>query len=221
MKTMRPQKQLLLLFLFLPLTLLSQSDEKAEKILERLSQKQQENKTIRAAFTYRMVDQKSDMNEEMKGKIELKGEKFFLELGGQSIYNDGETRWVHLKEDNEVQISKAGANEEEAGVMQPSDLFTIWEKDFKYEYFKRIKEDGTSYHVIKLYPKDPSDKAFHTVELKIEREKEQIAEVKVLGKQGTNYIYEVDEMEAGVSLNDERFVFDSSEHPGVEKVDLR
>lgn len=217
------RSKLLILFFFLPLSLFSQEEEKkAAKILERLSEKHQQQKTVKADFSYRMVDKKSDMNEEMEGRIEMKGEKFFLELGDQKIYNDGETRWVLLEEDNEVQITDADPEGEESdGVMQPSDLFTIWEKDFKYEYFKRIQEDGISYHVIKLYPEDPSDKAFHTVELKVEKKKERIAEVKVLGKQGTNYIYQVDEMEAGMSLDDERFVFKPSDHPGIEEVDLR
>ncbi len=214
----------ILLLLFLPLSLFAQQEKKAGKILEKLSTKHQKNGAIQAEFTSKMVNEKDDVNMEREGSLKMKGDKFVLDMGQQIVYSDGETRWIHLKKDNEVQIKNAqkdGEKGKSGQVVHPTDLFTIWEKGYKYEYAKRIREEGRSYHVIKLYPKDPSGKPFHTIELKIDKKKEAIHEVKVYGKRGTNYIYTVKELKEDIDVKKEDFVFDPSEHPNIEKVDLR
>ncbi len=210
----------MILFL-LPASLFAQQEKKAGRILESLSAKHRKNETIQAKFTSRMINKKDDVNMERQGKLKLKGDKFVLDLGKQKVYSDGKTRWIFLKKDNEVQIKNANKEGEEGRVVHPTDLFTIWEKGYKYEYAKRIKEDGRSYHVIKLYPKKPGDKAFHTIQLKIDKEKEQIHEVHVYGKRGTDYVYTVKELKTGVPMDEGTFTFDPSEHPGIEKIDLR
>lgn len=218
---MRPTLIPTLISFLLPFTLLAQQDEKAGEILERLSEKHREKGSVSANFTSRMVNKEDGVNMEKKGELKMKGDKFFLDIGDQKVYCDGETRWTFLEGDNEVQIKKAEEEAEDGGIVSPTDLFTIWEKDFKYKYAKRIEEDGRNYHVIELYPEDPEGKAFHTIEMKIDTEKDEIREVTVKGKQGNDYIYVLDELKAGMSFEEGTFVFDPSEHPGIEKVDLR
>jgi outer membrane lipoprotein carrier protein len=217
---MQARSTIIILLLF-PLTLLAQQEKKAGRILDELSSKHKENGAIKAEFTSRMINEKDDVNMERKGSLKMKGDKFVLDMGEQKVYSNGETRWIYLKKDNEVQIKKAQKNGKEGQVVHPTDLFTIWEKGYKYEYAKRIKEDGRSYHVIKLYPKDPSGKPFHTIELKVDKEKGSIHEVRVFGKRGTDYVYTVDELQENVEVKKEDFEFQASEHPNVEKVDLR
>jgi outer membrane lipoprotein carrier protein len=209
------------LLLLLPMGLIAQQQEKAGKVLERLSQKHRENGAVQAEFSSRMINKKDDLNMERKGSLKMKGDKFVLDMGEQKVFSDGETRWIYLEKDNEVQIKDAQKEGEKGELIHPTDLFTIWEKGYKYEYAKRIKEDGRSYHVIKLYPKDPSEKPFHTLQLKVDKEKETIHEVRVFGKQGTDYVYTVKELNDQVDFDDDDFVFDPSEHPNIEKVDLR
>lgn len=215
------KRTLLASLIALPFTLFAQQQEKAGKILEKLSNKHQANGAIEAEFTSRMINKKDDVNMERKGSLKMKGDKFVLDMGEQKVFSDGETRWIFMEDDNEVQIKDAQKEEGAGQVIHPTDLFTIWEKGYKYEYTKRIKEEGKSYHVIKLYPKDPSDKPFHTIQLKVNKAKSSIHEVKVFGKQGTDYVYTVDELDPDVSFEDGTFTFDPSEHPNIEKVDLR
>lgn len=218
---MKATRSLITLCLLLPLSLLAQQDEKAEKILERLSEKHQEQKTISAEFSSRMVNKKDGVNVKRSGKLKMKGDKFFLDIGEQKVFCNGKTRWVFLENDNEVQIKEAKDSAESSAIISPTDLFTIWEKDFKYKYSKRIQEDGRTYHVIDLYPENPGDKAFHTIELMIDNEKEEIHQVTVKGKQGNDYIYELEKLRMGIPIDKKTFVFHPSEHPGVEKIDLR
>lgn len=209
------------IMLFLPLTLFAQKQEKAGEILEELSADHRENKTVQASFKSQMINEKDGVNMEKQGELKLKGDKFVLDLGEQKVFSNGKTRWIFLEKDNEVQIKNANEDGEEGRVIHPTDLFTIWEKGYKYEYAKRVREDGRAYHVIKLYPKDPGDKAFHTIQLKVDKKKDQIHEVHVYGKRGTDYVYTVNELKAGKPMKKGTFTFDPSEHPGIEKVDLR
>ncbi|MFB6258830.1 MAG: outer membrane lipoprotein carrier protein LolA [Flavobacteriales bacterium] len=215
------KRMLIPALLFLPLTLFAQQEKKAGRILEKLSSKHRSNGAIKAKFTSRMINKKDDVNMERQGSLKMKGNKFVLDMGKQKVYSDGKTRWTFLKESNEVKIKNANKKSTEGKVVHPTDLFTIWEKGYKYEYAKRIKEDGRSFHVIKLYPKKPDEKPFHTIQLKIDKKKEAIHEVRVYGKAGTDYVYVVKDLKENVDLKDETFVFKPSEHPNVKKVDLR
>ena len=48
-----------------------------------------------------------------------------------------------------------------------------------------------------------------------------ISGTKVLEKNGNKYTYMVNSLNSNASINDDQFIFDKKNYPGVEEVDLR
>ena len=97
-----------------------------------------------------------------KGQILVKGQKYRLDIADYEIISDGETIWTYEKESNTCYVDYKEDIEDET--FSPSEMFTIWEKDFKHEYKSTEKVDGRDNYVIYLYPNDPSDKPYHTLQ---------------------------------------------------------
>src|SRR5690349_5545851 len=82
----------------------SQYDPKALEILEAMSKKYKAIEAFEANIAQTLTNDVEKINEEMKGKITVKGEKFKLALPEQEIINDGATQWTYLPEAKEVNI---------------------------------------------------------------------------------------------------------------------
>ena len=83
------------------------------------------------------------------------------------------------------------------------------------------QKNGAVYQIIKLYPEDVKKKNFHTAVLTINKEKQQIVSIKILGKDGTDMIYQVKSFNANSAVPETVFVFNDKNYPGYEVIDLR
>src|SRR5690606_22046029 len=83
----------------------AQQDEKAKAILDKLSTKTKAYKTIQAEFQFTLSNKSEGTNESQTGKIEIKGEKYFLSIKGQDVLSDGKSITTILKDASEVQIN--------------------------------------------------------------------------------------------------------------------
>ena len=98
----------------------------AEGLLLQLSEKAKTYKTIDATYSSKMVDLKNDFEEEMKGHILIEDSKFKLDLGDFLIISNGVSVWTYEKETNDCYLDDADVLIDEG--MDPSKIFTIWEK---------------------------------------------------------------------------------------------
>lgn len=193
-------------------------DAKAKAILDKVSNKTRQYATITSDFTFTLEDKLADVNQTQQGSLKMKGKKYYVKLGDNIIYSDGETRWTYNEDMNEVYIDVA---DQSGDALNPSEIYTIWETGFKQYYEKEITENGKTYDVIKLIPSQPGDKTFHTVKVYVDRAKEELGKIEILGKQGDNYTYNVRSFKTDATYGNEAFVFDPSAHPGVEVIDNR
>ena len=159
---------------------------------------------------------KTKKPETQKGALQLKGNKYKLDIKGQEIITDGKTSWTFLKENNEVQVNNVDANPKNDAVT-PTNIFTIYEKGYKYKF---DSETSTS-QIINLYPINPDKKKFHTLKLVIDKAKKEITSFTVFMKDGTQFEYTINSFITNTVLPDELFIFDVKAHPGVEVVELR
>lgn len=194
----------------------AQEDLKAKQILDKLSSKTKAYTSIKATFQLIISSKKDGLNETQDGSIQIKGNKYNLGIKGQEILSDGKTVWTYIKESDEVQINNISTDEND-GTLSPNKLFTLYETGFKYKYV----EEKNNIHTINLYPKDANSKAFHRITLFIDKLKEEIKEVKVFGKDGSETTYKIKTFITNSPLADALFVFDKSKHPKVEVIDLR
>ncbi|TXC81988.1 LolA family protein [Luteibaculum oceani] len=195
------------------------SDPKAKKILDELSGKTKGYATITASFNSTLENKQANMKVDQEGVIKLKGTKFNLVLDDYIILSDGESTWTVVESDNEVYIDDLSALT--GGDINPSEIFTLWEKGFKYNYKGEETVNGKACHHINLYPKNPSEKNYHTIKLYVDKAAMEISKVVVMGKGGDIYTYQIKSFKPNEGLSDALFVFDKKKYPGISVVDNR
>ncbi|HEX8515903.1 MAG TPA: outer membrane lipoprotein carrier protein LolA [Bacteroidia bacterium] len=192
----------------------AQNDPKAKTILDELSAKTKAYTSIKAEFNF-TVEKKDKSKDSQNGKIQTKGNKYKLEIPGHEIYSDGKTIWDYIKDANEVQVKDVEVGGDDA--MNPSTIFTMYEKGFKYKF---DSEDATT-QTISLFPENPDKKKFHTVKLFIDKNKKQINSVKMMMKDGSSQTYTIKSFTTNTPIADTEFTFNTKAHPGISVEDLR
>ncbi|MFQ3577346.1 MAG: outer membrane lipoprotein carrier protein LolA, partial [Cytophagales bacterium] len=195
----------------------AQYDEKAEKILSEVAKKYQELKTFKANFSYTLESPTSGVNENFKGDILVKGSKFILKLGSQEIINNGTTQWTYLKDENEVNISDYTPEDDD---INPSKIYTIYKKGFKYMMNDEANENKALYDVVDLIPEDKSKQVFK-IRIVILKKDRSVKSWKLFEKNGNRYTYSVTNFTPNVEVEDKSFTFDKTKYKGITVVDLR
>lgn len=211
-----------LIYIFLSLifsagTSFAQGDKKAQDILKGVSNKLKSYKAIKAHFTYSLENPAAKINESQSGTFHLKGKKFRVDLKQQEIICDSKTIWTYLKDSKEVNISNLDPKE---ASMNPADIFSMYEKGFKYIFVEEKNIAGVLCQIIDLTPID-AEKSYFKVRLTIDKKRKQLVESKVFDKNGNKYTYSIKSLTAMNNLEDAFFVFNKSKYPGVEIIDLR
>lgn len=198
----------------------AQQDSKAKQILEEVSRKTRSLETLTVDFVFSMENQEMDIHEQNEGTLQLKGQKYVVNLPdvGVKVYSDGETLWNYMEDGNQVTISylEDGGSE----LMDPSTVFTIYEKGFRSEYVGEKKEGNKTYHQIALYP-DTEEYEVEKILLSIDKSDNMIKMAQLHGIDGNQYGVEVKDMKTGMQLADSHFVFNTEQYDDLEVIDFR
>ncbi len=195
----------------------AQDDTKAKTILNDLSASIKSFGLIKIDFSSKMENKTNNTNESKDGTIWLKGEKYRLEISGQTVICDGKTVWTYIKDANEVQINSV--QPEEDAITNPLNLINSWEKNFKPKLIKEGTEGGKTIQTIDLTP--IKSKSYHKVRLKIDKTKKQIVSSTIYDKNNTTFSYIVKTFVTNQTANDSFFSFKASDFPGAEINDMR
>lgn len=209
---------LLVASLLFSVLLPAQVDKKAKEVLDQVSAKTRSYTSMRAEFSYSLVNTDRKINTSQNWKLLLKGNSFRLDMGEQLIISDGKNQWKILKADKEVEVSAADNTDE--GI-NPRNIFTMYEKGFKYKYVKEDKLGAKTVHVIDLFPENPKEKDFSSVRLYIDKATLQVAKSELKGKNGNVYTYDIKKFVTNETLDQSQFTYKASEYPGYEVNDLR
>lgn len=197
------------------------ADPKAKEILQALGKKAKTFKSIKAEFTITIYNKDKKEDDSQKGSLISKGGKYKLDIKNQTVICDSTTTWTYLKDANEVQISNVDPNADKANIT-PTNIFTIYEKiGFKNHFESETKVGNDVMEVVDLYPKHPEREKYHTLKLTISKEKNQIMEVKVLLKDGSEQRYVLNSFVTNTDLPNSTFTFNAKDYPNVEVEDLR
>jgi outer membrane lipoprotein-sorting protein len=198
----------------------AQQDTKARQILEEVSVKTRSLESIKVNFIFTMENEKMDIHEKNEGTLQLKGQKYVVELPdvGVKVYSDGETLWNYMEDGNQVTIS----NLEEGGseLMNPSTIFTIYEKGFQSKYAGERKEGNIIYHQIELYP-DTEEYEVNKILISVDKADKMIKVAQLFGTDGNLYCVKVEKMDTDMKLPDSFFVFNPKEYSDLEVIDFR
>lgn len=193
-------------------------DHKAKTVLDKVSAKNKEFKSIKAEFTFSMDNKEEDIHDESEGSIILMGDKYRLKIMGADNYFDGKTLYTHMIDAEEVNITEP--EEDEEGGLDPSKIFTIYENGFTYEYVKEDTQNNISYHIIDLFPKD-TEKEYTHIRLRINKVKNQIESLESIGKDGNNINIKLKNLKPNLTFSAADFIFDPKLHSEVEINDMR
>ena len=207
-------------------TAFAQKDVDAKKILNQVSAKYRSYNVVKADFIFTYEDKQASTKDSQSGTLisKSKTNKYRVSIYSpdnstteQEIISDGKTQWTYIKKDKEVEISDVDNSNES---LNPAQIFTIYEKGYKYVYNGDEKVDGKTYQVIDLTPEDEK-KPFFKIRLSIDKAKKQISSAMIFDKNGSRYTYTVRSFAPNVKVPESTFTFDKKDYPGVELVDLR
>ncbi len=183
-------------------------DPKAKAILDDLSKTTKAYKTITADYVFTILNKEKKQVEKQAGKVLIKGNKFKLDIPGNTIVCDGKTLWNYSKDAKEVTIKNFEAENEDQ--LNPSKIFTIYETGYKFKYDKEEKVGTATCHVIDLYPSvKPEKKKFHTAKIYVDKTKKQIVKLVMLMKDGGQNVYDIKTLKPNLEIADPMFVFDT------------
>jgi outer membrane lipoprotein-sorting protein len=212
-------KKVILSFFALLLTFsgFAQYDPKALQILDAMSKKYKSIPSFEANISSTLTNDVEKVNEEFKGKITVKGDKFRLVLPEQEVINNGSTIWTYLPEAKEVNIDNYDPNSED---VNPSKIMDIYKKGFKYLYLQDKTEGGVVCEEIDLVP-EKKDAQYFKIKMLINKKDKSIHSWTMFDKGGNKYKYTITKFTPNVKVDDTFFTFDPKKYPGVEVVDLR
>lgn len=207
--------------LFLPVWFaVAQEDTKAKAILEEVSNKTKSLKSIVAEFAFTMQNKEMDINERNTGSIRIKGQKYQVDLPeiGIRVFSDGKSVWNYMKDGNQVTITDV--DDESNELMNPSSLFSIYEKGFTPKYVAEKKSGDKTLIQIDLFPQDKT-RDVSRVTVMFNKESKMIHSALMYGTDGNLYGIEVLRFDSGREIPESEFVFDTSKYPDLEVIDFR
>jgi outer membrane lipoprotein carrier protein len=211
-------KKFLLIFLsLLTLNSSAQSSKESDLLIHKISKRYKKFSSIKADFTYSIESKAEKINEKQKGNIVIKGNKFRLDIAGQTIICDNKTQWTYSKEINEVNIQHY---KPKAGIMKLDDIFTMYNKGFVSKLGETVKENGRELTILELSPKDKK-KNYFKIKLYVEKNNQQIIKSVIFDKNGSIHTYSIVNQIPNIKFDDGYFTFIAKKYPNVEINDMR
>jgi len=196
------------------------SDPDAMQLLEKLKVKYEGFKNMQMDFDLEIEIPEEDKIVQ-KGKILQQGEQFHLDIEQQSVISDGEKVWIHLKNNNEVQIHSAAAMAEEENFMSPQNLLKLYESDaFIFAISDELQLDGKTVALIECKPID-ADSEFSKMRLTVDTKNLDMVSVKAFSKDGSRYTFVNKQLVSDISIPSSKFTFDASLFPDIYVEDMR
>jgi outer membrane lipoprotein carrier protein len=217
-------KNLLIMFVLLAFSLQmlgqKEKDEKAKVILKDVSDKTKTYASIKLKFLYIMDNKTEKVIDTTIGTIYIKGDMFKLFFGGNEIFSDGKTIWTHQVDVNEITITKPDPKDDSS--INPANILDVYKKGFKYKFMGEFTNKGQTFYQIDLYPEQPKSKNYSIVKLKIDKAKNQLESIKMIGKDGIDNTIQLVEFTPNVKVVDDMFKFDPAKYPkNIEINDMR
>jgi len=200
------------------------TDPEAGALLEKAAAKYKSTNGIEAEFTLTTVNPKlkpedddSKYTTNDNGKLYMKGRAFKLVMNGNEIYCDGKTIWSYSPKTNEVQINDY---EESQETFSPTKIFSAYKDGYSYQIKEKKTYQGKNITVIELAPTNRKV-SFFKIDVGLEDGTNNLLESKIYEKSGVRYIYKINKLSSGVSLDNSFFVFDKKKYLNVKTTDLR
>lgn len=209
-------KKILFLLMLSVSTVLSAQN--AISILDKAAKAYEDANGVKAEFAMRIRSDKQQTTESFEGEIQIKGNKFSLKTPDVLTWFDGKTQWTYMLRTEEVNVSEPDG--EELQFMNPAFLLKNYKKGFDAKYKgESTAASGKSAYDITLIPRKKGSIA--QVDLQIEKHSGLPAALIVVSKDGITSTIRIMNIQTGQNQPDSNFVFNTSDFPEAEIIDLR
>jgi outer membrane lipoprotein-sorting protein len=96
----------------------------------------------------------------------------------------------------------------------------VYKEGYSYQIKEKKALQGKNVTVIELAPMNHKV-SFFKIDVGIQDGTNDLLESKVYEKSGVRYIYKIDKLNTGNTLNDDYFIFDTKKYQNIKVVDLR
>jgi outer membrane lipoprotein-sorting protein len=182
----------------------AQNDANAKKVLDAVSSKLKTFKGITSNFSYVSKSRSGKVNNNVAGKIAIKGEKYYIKQGATEIFSDGAKTW-NYNGNNEVTVSTPDADNQ---TLTPQKLLSnFYDKDFTY----RLVSSTGNFHEIEMAPLDKR-KNFQKVNVFVDKSKMMITKARILDKSSNTIEFALNSINTSANIADNTFVFNKSKY---------
>lgn len=194
------------------------AQEQATTVLDKVAKAFSKAGGINAEFKVRSV-MNNRAQDEMTGKIRLKGEKFQLNSDEIEVWFDGKTQWSYLSASGEVNVTTPTAQELQG--INPYTFLYLYKNGFSSKLGSVNTFRGRPVWQVILTATDrKQDIAFIILYIN----KDNYQPVYLLMQQRGNQMRSeitVTNYQTGLNFADRLFVYDKKNHPDAEIIDLR
>jgi outer membrane lipoprotein-sorting protein len=203
------QNKLLLICLFL-IPGLALKAQDAEKIMKAVQEKYEAYKDMSINYYQKIVDAEGEVLSEADGHLYLMDDYFKIDMAGQVISSDNEKTWMLFTEERELTIDFI---DEDMG-FKPSDLFSLYKKNFIYKIDEKIKLNGTDHYVVRFTPVDKDEYEFHTIKLYVKVSDNSISKAEIIDASNTVITYDIKSIKPNQGFTKSFFQMNPKDYQG-------
>lgn len=201
------------------LMMLAQGSVPQMEILDQVAAKTEKYVGLKIDFTMYVENLHNAKRDSYKGNAVYKSGLYKMDLMGQVVYSDGKTNWTYLKDADEINITKNSDNE--AFMTNPQAILKDYKSKFKVNFISDKFEKNRALLEFDFYPKQIENKKYSKITIRIDKTKKQIFSVRYVGKDGVNYLVEIDKMLENPTITDAEVKFNKASYPNAELIDMR
>ena len=204
-------KKIILLFIFLlSFPVLSQGTEEAIKLLDEVSNKISSFDNIMFEFTYVLENRSENIRQETKGSVTISKNLYRINFLGYEQLFDGKMTYTIIPENEEITISEPEEGPEFG--INPSELLTIYKKNYAYQWDIKQNIMGIAVQYIKLIPNEEKKELKYLL-LGINMKTKLIYRLIEIGRYDTRTTLTLKNINTNIMLDDDFFIFDKSKYP--------
>ena len=203
-------KKIFLFVILLNYPLFSQNTEVARKLLDEVSIKVSSFKNINFDFTYVLENRPENIRQETNGSVTISKDLYRINLLGYEQLFDGKMTYTIVPENEEITVSDP-EEESEFGI-NPSELLTIYKKDYAYQWDIKQNVMGTPVQFIKLIPNEEKKEIKYLL-LGIDMRTKLIYRLIEIGRYDTQTTLTLKNIKTNIILKDDFFLFDKNKYP--------
>ena len=210
---------LLIISLFATLLLVAQGSVPQMEILDQVAAKTEKYVGLKIDFTLYVENLHNAKRDSYKGNAIYKTGLYKMDIMGQVVYSDGKTNWTYLRDAEEISITNNGDNE--AFMTNPQAILKDYKSKFKVNFISDKFEKNRALLEFDFFPKQIENKKYSKITIRIYKTKKQIFSVRYVGKDGVNYLIEIDKMLENPTISDSEVKFSKALYPDADIIDMR